>query len=158
MEDVERYQKLTKDVQVAVAAAFAGADGNLLARSIGAQKIFTIQNSKINRFEVWGQFEDKSLHKIASFGVTELPGCCGVVVFHNSIVEVAYRKHGIGRRLLEARERAGRDRGYTVLMATVRLDNKDELRLLRDAHWVSCHSFKNQRTNNEVAIYVKSFA
>jgi GNAT superfamily N-acetyltransferase len=90
---------------------------------------------------------------VAVFDMTELPGCCGVIVSYHSQVREEHRKKGMGQFLLEARMSAARNKGYGLMMATVEHNNTVERKLLESNGWISKGEFRNPKTGHVIATY-----
>jgi len=90
---------------------------------------------------------------IATFGLQQLPGCCGVVVsFHAEIAE-DLRKKGIGSVLLNTRMEAARRLRYGMMLATVLSTNAAENKLLEESGWKRLGEFRNPKTTNLVVLW-----
>ena len=90
---------------------------------------------------------------VATFSLSPLPGCCGVLVSYYSEVRADQRKLGLGTILLKTRMDAARRGGYGHLIATVLASNKVEEHLLQDNGWVCTGEFRNPKTSNLVHIW-----
>lgn len=92
---------------------------------------------------------------VAVFSLSELPGCCGVLVSHHTNIYPQYQGKGINSFLQGIKERIAKDNGYTTLMATVTSDNTTEIHILTKYGWLPRDSFKNKRTGNTVITFTK---
>lgn len=92
---------------------------------------------------------------VGRFGLVEMPGCCGVVVFFHAAVAQEFQKRGLGSLFLEVRERAAILAGYTMAQATVIKYNKAERSIMERASWKEVFSFDNKRTGNALLAFVK---
>lgn len=95
---------------------------------------------------------------IIFFSLTQLPGCCGVLVSHNMLIHKDYRNKGVGTFLQGIKEEIAKDNGYTSMLATVVESNKAEIHILEKAGWEPESCFINNRTGNTVWYYTKSFS
>ena len=91
---------------------------------------------------------------IAGFQLTPLPGCCGILVSHDTFVMPSHQGQGIGTAMMKAKICIAQDLGFSRLLATVRSDNGTELHLLRKAGWVRTDEFVNKRTNHPIECWV----
>lgn len=73
---------------------------------------------------------------VAYFRLGALDGNSLVVVSHNVHVAEALRNRGIGKALLAIREAACKAAGATMMLATVRLDNAAENKVLVQSGWM----------------------
>ena len=93
-------------------------------------------------------------HKtVGRFALRQLPGCCGVVVFHHSEVTSEFRKKGLGKLFLQIRHHAAVLAGYSLAMATVQVTNTVECKMLEKEGWQAVAEFVNKRTNNKIRVY-----
>jgi GNAT superfamily N-acetyltransferase len=90
---------------------------------------------------------------VGRFGIAQLHGCCGVVVFFHASVTSKFQKHGLGQLFLEVRQRAAVLAGYSFAQATVIASNKTERHLLEKAGFRGVNEFTNKRTGNKVVVY-----
>lgn len=92
---------------------------------------------------------------IADFSLTQLPGCCGILVSHSSCIGSEFRKKGLGNLLHELRIELAKLNGYTILLCTDVVGNVHQKKILDKFGWESIFQFRNKRTNNWVEISVK---
>ena len=71
----------------------------------------------------------------ASFALSFLPGNCRTLVSHAVETSKEHRGKGVGRRMLQLREKCARAAGVTLLMATVKNNNAPEMHLLLTEGW-----------------------
>lgn len=91
----------------------------------------------------------------AQFSLTQLPGCCGVMVsFHAHVLE-RIRRMGLGRKLTELRERLAKDQGYSYILAIVTGDNEAQMKVMDKQGWKKLDTFQNFRTAHIAHIYGK---
>ncbi len=88
----------------------------------------------------------------AMFYMTQLPGCCGVMVSHGSSVFTAFQKKGLGTILNDFRKTLARNFGYTILLCTDKVTNIPSRKLLEKNGWKDLLQFRNNRTGNRVAL------
>lgn len=92
---------------------------------------------------------------IGSFSLTQLPGCCGILVSHNTYIYPIYQGLGINTFLQEIKEDIAKHNGFSTLMATVIDRNPIEMHILEKSGWAKVDSFKNTKTGNTVITYIK---
>ena len=95
-------------------------------------------------------------NQIAEFGLTQLEGCCGVVVSCHVKVHPEFRGKGLGQLLLTIREAAVISAGYTVIMATSIANNAVENHILVKNGYKPMNTFTNARTNHLVTMWQKN--
>lgn len=99
---------------------------------------------------------DNSIYNvIARFSLTELPGCCGVIVSHGTNINELYRGKGLGAKLAKIKQKLSKDWGYTVMICTDIAYNVPQRRILESNGWETAASFVNMRTDNDINIDVK---
>jgi hypothetical protein len=92
--------------------------------------------------------------KIATFSMTELPGCCGVCVSHYSHIIEQFRGKGLGTLLCGIRKDIAKTMNYSCLLCTDVDDNLPQQRILDKHGWKKIHNFKNIKTGSTVNINV----
>ena len=80
------------------------------------------------------------------FSLSFMPGNRRTLISHDVFVEPEHRGKGLGRRWLEERERIARECGATLLLATVRCENKIENHLLKSHGWKRFTSRRDTKT------------
>jgi hypothetical protein len=88
---------------------------------------------------------------VAKFALSFLYGCKGVLVSHTVFVEEPYRGLGIAKTMRAIEHMIAKDLKATVLLCTVRDDNKPYENVIKD--WTKVGSFDNERTGNRVNIF-----
>jgi hypothetical protein len=88
--------------------------------------------------------------------LTQLPGCCGVVVSHNSFIYTKSKRQGHGDRLHKLRVSKAIDKKFGVMIATVLEDNHIEQKILINNDWFLVHTFKNPKTNRNIQIWCRN--
>ena len=92
---------------------------------------------------------------VASWSLTEMPGCCGILVAHGCAVYPPHQHKGVGLLLNQMRQVIALQRGYSMLFLT---DNDHHLynrRIIRKEAYRSLATFINKRTFNKVWLYAK---
>ena len=87
--------------------------------------------------------------------LSQLPGCCGVVVSHNSYIARDLRGYGLGDYFHKERLKSAKAQGYSCIMATTVSTNLAEIHILEKNGWKKVHEFVNKRTNNTVQVWIK---
>lgn len=93
--------------------------------------------------------------EIARFCLTEMPGCCGIIISHDTYIDTKYRNQGIGQYLMSVKEMIAKAFNYGEMTATVLSNNVVERHILEKNGWVLKNDFKNPKTNNDVLVYFK---
>lgn len=91
----------------------------------------------------------------AQYTLSQMPGCCGLVVSNHAFISSQYRGYGFGEYFHKERLKLMYDLGYSCGMATSTENNAQENRILEKNGWKKVHQFKNRRTNNTVFVWVK---
>lgn len=89
------------------------------------------------------------------YNLTQLPGCCGVVVSHGSWLDPNKRGIGLGEYFHKERLNLAEYLGYSCMVATTTDQNKAEQHILEKNGWKKVHTFENYRTGNVVQIWIK---
>jgi hypothetical protein len=89
---------------------------------------------------------------VAGFTLTQLPGCCGVVVSTGAWVNLDHRRKGIGSLMNQLRIDYARALGYGYILCTDVETNEPQRKLLAKNGWVDLTKFTNPRTVNRVFI------
>lgn len=97
----------------------------------------------------------RSERGIFSFSLTQMPGCCGLLISHNTWVDSMYRGKGIAQFLQDIKESIAVEAGYSQLICTANNKERAQLHILGKNHWESVVEFHNKRSGNAVYIYVK---
>ena len=95
----------------------------------------------------------KTEQLIATFTLSFLYGCKGILVSHSMQVSPEYRGQGIAKKLQPIKQKIATDLRVSVLIATVRDDNSAEKNVIKD--WDQLESFDNVRTGNKIDIFMK---
>jgi len=92
---------------------------------------------------------------LSSFSLTQLPGCCGVMVSFHSYVSVDHRGKGIGSFLHGVKVGVAKESGYSSILCTDVEGNLPQEAILNKNGWEKIATFNNARTLNDVAIHFK---
>lgn len=93
--------------------------------------------------------------KVAFFNLSPLPGCCGVVVSHSSIIYPDSRIYNYGKAFHALKEQVARHFGYSLMIATTLVKNLPEVIGAAKAGWRHEKIFNNKRTRNDLTLMVK---
>ncbi len=145
------YSDRNDTIRAAVAQTFNELIEEFRAIGIPYPYLVTVEHNEFRIYTGDNPHRDMA----AYFCMSELPGCCGVVCFHNSYVYTQYRGKGLGRLLLRLRQKAAILAGYTLAMATTIETNGVEQNLLFKEGWATVDNFKNKRTENSVFVLTK---
>lgn len=96
--------------------------------------------------------------EVAYCWMTQLPGCCGVAVFHGTQVYFSWRNKGIAKVLQEMRTELAKAYGFTVVICSDVKANPHQRRILEKNGWKDLMEFKNKRTANLVAVSGKTLS
>ena len=93
---------------------------------------------------------------VAHFRLSEMPGCCGMLISYNSYVYRDYRRNGLGALLNRYRIQLALRLGYTSIISTDVKNNPAQSKILKRHGWKEVWSFNNIRTNNEILVHCKN--
>ena len=93
-------------------------------------------------------------HEIGSFKLAPMPGCCGVVVSTESILNPRWRG-SIPQIFHRIKEQVAKQFGYSLMIATVQSRNYPEVIGASHNGWKFVHTFRNKRTTNDIGVMVK---
>lgn len=92
---------------------------------------------------------------LGQFNLTELPGCCGVVVSHGALVHEKFRGKGVGDLLHKLRLEAAKEQGYGLALCTTIAGNEEQKKILLKNGWVCFQTFKNPKTRHLIELWSK---
>lgn len=148
---VRNQSNLTLDIPHSIMAAVTSFRDEF-RKTLGSEPTVEILPDNTYRICTYGGGEFQVL---GQFSITQMPGCCGVVVFYHASVTTKFSGRGLGRLFLQLREKAAILAGYTVAHATVLESNIPESKLLHSEGWEVLTEFKNKRTRNKVLLFQK---
>lgn len=90
---------------------------------------------------------------IARFCLSDMPGCCGVVVSTGSYISYDYRGKGLGKLLNQMRKEICKAEGYGLLVCTDIAYNIPQQKVLKRNGWKRASSFINPRTDNHIYLH-----
>lgn len=107
----------------------------------------------------WGGdliFEIKTFNRLTTVGrfhLSFMPGCeSNVLISHGVDVYEKFQKQGIGNALHRLKRQAASLIGITVMLATARVDNVAENKILKNNNWVEVLTFHNSYQNSDVTL------
>jgi len=92
---------------------------------------------------------------LGSFRMSPMPGCCGVVISHETHLAPAYRNTGYSDRFREIKEALAKHLGYSVMIATTQMHNLSAVGNMYKSKYNMVDTFNNKRTNNLIGIGIK---
>ena len=92
---------------------------------------------------------------LARFCLSVLPGCCGVVVSHDTARIGPKRNQQLSDGFRELKEAFAKDLGYSAMICTTDMSNIPALKNLFKSKYEVATTFRNSRTGNQIAIGVK---
>ena len=92
---------------------------------------------------------------LGSFRMSPMPGCCGVVISHDTHLNPQHRNSGYSDRFRELKEALAKHLGYSVVIATTQMHNLPAVGNMYKSKYNMVDTFKNSRTNNLIGIGIK---
>lgn len=93
---------------------------------------------------------------IATFYLTDTPGCCGILISNYTHVQYGYRNNKISYLLQDMKTYLANKLHVGMLMATVVSTNTPEQISLAKTGWHKVNTFDNPGTGNSVDVWVKN--
>lgn len=97
---------------------------------------------------------DHSRFLVGTFYLSPMPGCCGVVVSHFTLLDEKSRHSGLSQKFRDVKAEVAKLLGYTVMLGTTDMGNIPALGSFFKIYHIF-HTFINKRTNHHVAIGYK---
>ena len=97
----------------------------------------------------------KEEEKIGHFMLTQLPGCCGVVVIHNMYLNKDFRGGVLSNTIRNGKHKLCHILGYTCAIATTKMSDIPAVKNMFKSRYSIVDTFTNRRTNNLIGIGVK---
>jgi len=91
---------------------------------------------------------------IATFTLSRMPGCCGIVVSNGVAISPKYQHKGLGNALHKIRLDMIKHLGYSCVICTDITGNVPQEKLLYANGWTRVNSFVNKRTDNDVSVFI----
>ena len=165
--DVSCYLKLGRDeaslrefklVCRAGKIAYSVKDGKATHNTVQGISYDDIDGFILKRQSYWEQFPDGTYEEqfdfvVARFDLSQMVGCCGICISHNSWVNKAYRDLGIGTILNQMRQQIAFQLSNSLMICTDVDTNVAQKRLLEKTNWKLLDSFVNCRTGNTVNLH-----
>lgn len=98
----------------------------------------------------------KTREELASFTLSNTPGCCGILISTRTFIWYDYRRKGISYLLQDMKSYLVKKLNVGMLMATVVSSNTYEKICLVRTGWHKINSFDNPITGNSVEMWVKN--
>lgn len=92
---------------------------------------------------------------IGEFQLSPMPGCCAVVISHNSLVKEQYRGTIASQQFREVKTEIAKKAGYTVMIATSKVNDIPASKNMQKSGYRIVSEFTNKRTNNQLHLGVK---
>lgn len=96
----------------------------------------------------------KEIITVAKWEIVQMKNCCGMAVSTRALVEIAFRKLGLGLIMNQIRIDICRKLGYSCLMCTDVENNVPQQKILSANGWRKIHKFVNRNTGNTVCVHV----
>jgi len=93
---------------------------------------------------------------VAHFRLSEMPGCCGMLISYNSHIYYDYRRNSLGALLHRYRIQLARRLGYTAIISTDVENNPAQSKILKRHGWKKIWIFTNMRTGHGVLMHCKN--
>lgn len=90
--------------------------------------------------------------KVGHFRFSPMPGCCGVVVSHDTHVVPEWRGSGASRHFREIKDLVARELGYSCVVMTTQMHNVPAVKNMFNRGFKVAGTFNNKRTNNLLAL------
>jgi hypothetical protein len=103
-------------------------------------------------YSIYVEKENGDLLTMSTFGLIEMPGCCGIAISTGAWIEHDYRKRGLGTLLNHVRLDIATDMGYSLLLCTDLFTNEPQRKILTKNGWLSLCRFRNKRTGNTISV------
>jgi len=98
--------------------------------------------------------EDKPF-TCGSFNFSPMPGCCGIVVSHYTLLHAAHRGTIASQQFRVVKRDLARALGYSCIIATTQMQDVRAVKNMFKSGYDIRHTFTNTRTNNLLGIGVK---
>jgi hypothetical protein len=94
---------------------------------------------------------------VASFNLSFMYGCKAILISHGTIIQPSYRNRKLSYVLQTIKNRIAKDLVVAALIATVRVDNTPEQKVISKSDWKKLIKIKNVRSGNEIDLIIKQF-
>lgn len=92
---------------------------------------------------------------VASWKLTDMPGCHGLLIAHAVEVQEAFRGIGLGSFYNWWRTELAKLYGYGGIISTDRNDNAPQVAIMDKSSYVKLYEFKNPKTGNTINIHLR---
>lgn len=110
--------------------------------------------NKSTRFRVF-RVTDHSEIEIGQTYMSPMPGCCGIVVSHNTSLNSGSRHTGMSDAFRSLKEKMAKELGYGVMIATTQMSNIPAVGNFFKSKYKFVDTFTNPRTHNLIGIGIK---
>lgn len=93
--------------------------------------------------------------KYGHFYLSPMPGCCGVVVSHDTMLLPTYRGRVSTSDFHALKMAVAKVFGYTLMVSTIQTSNTPSYIGAMKNGWRSLQIFRNRRTSNDIAVCTK---
>lgn len=106
-------------------------------------------------FEIFRVSENSEI-LVGETSFSPFPGCCGIVVSHNTFLTERTRHSGLSNSFRKLKEHIARETGYTKMIATTQMSNIPAVGNFFKSRYRFVETFVNKRTNNLLGIGIKT--
>jgi hypothetical protein len=92
---------------------------------------------------------------LGHFLLAPMPGCCGVVISTDTWIRPERRGQGFSKAMQAAKAHIATLLGYTLMLATIQMENIPELKSALGNGWKVDRTFTNKRTGKLLAVITK---
>jgi ribosomal protein S18 acetylase RimI-like enzyme len=115
-----------------------------------------VENGKVDFFIA--DASKYNLPAVGGFGWSEFPNVgCHIAISHDVYLGEPYRGKGYGSLLLQMREKAFKEAGIQMVLATVRSTNAAEIALLKKANWKKLSDIASANEAVKIELWSKTF-
>lgn len=100
-------------------------------------------------------YSNENKRPVGNFRFSHMPGCCGMVVSHNTFLNRDFRGTMVSDGFRKLKEELAKELGYTMMIATTRMRDEPAVGNFRKSGYEIVRKFVNKRTNNELGIGLK---
>lgn len=93
--------------------------------------------------------------ELGSFHFSPMPGCCGVVVSHNTFLNKDYHHSNVSNPFRKIKHELAKALGYTLMIATTQMENLPGVGNMIKAGYMMPKTFTNKRTGNLIGLGYK---
>ena len=107
------------------------------------------------RFCSIGNREGSEIRELGSFYFSPMPGCCGIVISHDTFLNKNYRGTDVSDAFRKIKNELAKELGYTVMIATTQMTNLPGVGNMMKSKYKIPLTFTNKRTNNLLGLGYK---